>query len=116
MKPYLIAIFMLCMQSCIFSNNDFVETDIGGGFKILSTPDCKNLVFKRPDEDTHTIIISENVDSIAWDDTFIYGYANKKYFVINQVNKGVSWFSDYSELIKKIEPLSNTKLKSTESL
>lgn len=114
-KIYAMLLLMLCMQSCIFSNDDFLKTELENGLKIISTEQQKNLIFEHPDAKTHSVLISENIDSLAWDEKLVYGYANKKYFIVDKKDHNVKWFSDYFEFRKNINSVNVPILKSIEA-
>jgi hypothetical protein len=81
----------------MFSGKEMQTLNVTNGFKIFSMPNSNVLVFERPDEETHTVIVSENIDSIAWDDKYIYGFADNRYFLISQRDRIPNWTNSRKE-------------------
>ncbi len=52
----------------------------------------------REDNSKTEKVIIENVDSIGYDNMYIYGFGNGQYFIVDQKSKSTRWFDNKSTL------------------
>jgi hypothetical protein len=113
-----IGILLVLNTGCIFSSDDIREVKVMGNYYLISFSGDNSLIYKEPDATTDKVIY-QNVDSIGWNEKFIFGVADRKYFLFgieqqNLINRYESQ-PDFIEGCKRFGVV-NVTLKSTNDL
>lgn len=85
-------IYFVCLMiiGCIFSHDDLKEYKISDSFYISSFAGDNTLLYKVGSDiklkGSGTVVIG-GIDSIAWNDKYIFGKTISEYFIINKSNR-----------------------------
>lgn len=100
---------------CLFSGNDIEEKKLVEPYYITTSGISYDLIIKERDASTNKVVIT-NIDSIGWNESYIFGKTVSEYFIINQATQIlIGRYNNRSDFNKVIEPFSN-KMKKTDEL